>query len=50
MYDAHIIKPQLFSARKICRGDGRGKTCRFFVPYCEVAVHEKRAHDKSAHR
>jgi hypothetical protein len=24
--------------------------CRFFVAYCEVAVNEKRAHDKPAHK
>jgi hypothetical protein len=38
----HIWSSHWFiSARKICRDDGRGKTCRIFVAYCEVTVHEK---------
>jgi hypothetical protein len=36
--------------RNICHGDGRDKTCRFYVAYCEVAVLEKRTHVKSTHK
>jgi hypothetical protein len=50
MYDAYIIKPQVHFSPKNMSRDGRDKTCGFVLAYSEVALHEERAHDKSAHK